>query len=130
MDTLSADAAEWIREHAWTGRMREIFREVPGFYLACACEYGITHGCSVGKHSKCHRSTALPSSETVICASGGHVRAFRKPFRHKSRTSATGPRKTSAADVWHADRVCRWLCPCGCHMAGKQLDLFSAVPRG
>jgi hypothetical protein len=51
------------------------------------------------------------------------VLAFRKPFRHKSRTSATGPHKTWAADVWHANRVCRWLCPCDCHLVGKQMRL-------
>lgn len=122
---MPADVAEWIREHAWTGKMRETFREVPGFYLDCACQYGLTTLCRIGAHGACHRATSLHSAETTICWRGDRPAHFKKPFRHKALTSATGPRRSRYAEVWLADRACRWRCPCDCHP--RQLNLF---PRG
>lgn len=127
---MPADAAEWVREHVWSGRMRETFREVPGFYLACACQYGLTTLCRIGKHDECHRATPLPDNETSVLDSAERQRYFKKPYRHLVRTSATGPQRTRDALVWLADRVCRWLCPCECHLAGKQMDLFALAGDG
>jgi hypothetical protein len=122
---MPAETAEWIREHAWTGSMREVFREVPSFFLSCACESGLTHWCRTGRHGKCHRGTALPSSETAITDSIGCTLYFRRlAYRNAVRTSAIGPQRIQEALVWLGDRVCRWLCPCPCHLAaGLQLAL-------
>jgi hypothetical protein len=124
--TMPADTAEWIRANAWTGSMRKTFREVPGFYLACACQYGLTGFCRSGDHGQCHRAAPLHDAETTICRRGGdEPAAFRRPFRHKALTSAVGPHRTRYAEVWLADRACRWQCPCDCHPG--QLNLF---PQG
>ena len=135
---MPAATAEWIRAHAWTGRMRETFREVPGFYLSCACQYGTTTLCNNGNHDQCHRATSLHSSETTVCRRGGDRPAhFKKPLRHKAQTSAVGPHRSRYAEVWLSDRVCRWQCPCSCHTSavpgraaaevGETLDLFGGA---
>lgn len=121
---MPADAAAWVRANAWTQGMRSTFGDVPGHYLLCACQFGLTHYCRIGQHGRCHRATPQPSSETWVCDRAQHPCHFKKPFRHLSRTSATGPRKDRSAAVWLADRVCRWLCPCTCHEVGKQLSLW------
>lgn len=43
-------------------------------------------------------------------------------YEHPS-PSATGAHHTSTAQVWLADRVCRWVCDCECHQGG-QIALF------
>jgi hypothetical protein len=134
---MPPDAAEWVRENVWTGRMRETFREVPAFFLACACQYGITHWCRIGKHTKCHRETPLPDNETAIGSGADHRLHFKNPYRHMVCTGATGPRWSREALVWLADRVCRWVCPCSCHHSqvpgraaagvGETFDLFGGA---
>jgi hypothetical protein len=102
--------------------MRRQFAEVPGFYLACACDYGLTTSCREGQHNRCHRGEPLRSSETYILRRGGIYPAyFAEEYTHKTDTSATGPQFTSAAQVWLADRVCRWVCPCDCEHTGKRV---------
>lgn len=122
---MPAEAAEWIRANVWTGKMRDAFLTTPGFYLECACQDGLTTFCRNDEHDECHRSTPLHDAETSICRRGGVPATFKKSFRHKALTSATGPHRTRYAEVWLADRVCRWRCPCECHP--KQMTFF---PQG
>lgn len=136
---MPAETAEWIRAVVWTGQMRETFAEVPGFFLACACTYGLTHWCRAGRHGRCHRAIALPSSETAIVDSAGHPLYLARPYEHLVRTGAVGPRRSREALVWLGDRVCRWVCPCSCHASavpgraaaevGDTFDLFTISGR-
>ncbi|WP_433465729.1 DUF6248 family natural product biosynthesis protein [Spirillospora sp. CA-128828] len=113
---LTDDRAAWIRANAWTGGMRKTYREVPQSFHRCACQSGLTHWCQIGQHDRCHRAAPQRTEATVICTPGGsHPAHFPADYEHKTDTSATGPRFESIAMVWHADRVCRWICPCGCH---------------
>lgn len=122
MRDMNADAAAWIREHAWTQPMRKTFAEVPGFYLKCACQSGLTSYCQNDRHEQCHRAEPLRSHETWILRHGGaQVAHFAEVYAHETDTSATGPKFTTAAQVWLADRVCRWICPCDCEHTGKQV---------
>jgi hypothetical protein len=95
--------------------MRRTYLTTPGVYTRCACEGAQTGHCSQGRHRACGRSTPLRAVETYICTPDGLVTNLPKLFRHATDTSATGPSRTSAAQVWLADRVCRWTCTCTCH---------------
>lgn len=119
---MTPDAAAWIRDKVWTPAMRKQFAEVPGFYLSCACQWGLTTYCREGNHDRCHRAEPLRSDMTSILRRGGtHSAHFREPYAHKTDTSATGPKYTTVAQVWLADRVCRWVCPCDCRHVGKRV---------
>lgn len=39
---MTADAAAWVRDHAWTEPMRREYGHAPGHYTHCACQYGPT----------------------------------------------------------------------------------------
>lgn len=129
---MPPDAAEWVRDHVWTAAMRRTYRTVPGLTSRCACECGPSSHCTNGRHDQCGRATPLPSVETFICGPDGEtVACFAEPYEHPTPT-ATGPRRTYAAQVWLADRVCAWRCPCDCHAAPVtpgpvQLDLLAVV---
>lgn len=123
-----AEAAAWIRAHAWTAGMRKIYKETPGFYTACACQFGTTTHCATGHCDRCHRATPLRDYATVIALPGNRCAYFPEPYAHLTDVSATGPRYEDLAMVWLADRVCRWVCPHACHAAPaapEQLDLFA-----
>lgn len=115
---MNAEQAAWVREHAWTATMRKTFREVPGFYAACACQ---GHGPCINTpkrpetHLTCHVGRwPLPCYETIIAVRGGlGPAAFRMPYRYPA-PSATGWKYSRLAMVWLADRVCRWACSCDC----------------
>uniref|UniRef100_UPI0005925736 hypothetical protein n=1 Tax=Nocardiopsis potens TaxID=1246458 RepID=UPI0005925736 len=47
---------------------------------------------------------------------GEYAAEFAEPYAHPT-PSATGRHRTAVAQVWLADRVCRWVCSCGCHTA-------------
>jgi hypothetical protein len=117
--------------NAWTQPMRKQFAEVPGHYLVCPCQYGLTTYCREGQHDRCHRAEPLRSDAASILRRGGtHPAHFREPYAHKTDTSATGPQCTSVAQVWLADRVCRWICPCGCGHASKPVSDRDRVDDG
>jgi hypothetical protein len=127
---MTPTQAAWVREHVWTKGMRKTYAETPGFYLACACQYGVTGWCRNGQCHRCHRATPLPTDVTAICTrSGIHPAYFQQPYEHPT-PSATGYHKNSIARVWLADRLCRWICPHHCHQAPRpcQLDLFEVTP--
>ena len=114
---MTPDAAAWVREHVWTGAMRKTFREVPGFYLTCACQWGngpCRPSSGLPRHDACHLGTPIWDYETIIGTKGGiGVTAFAEPYRHPT-ASATGWHRSHLAMVWLADRACRWACPCNC----------------
>jgi hypothetical protein len=115
MVTMTQDAAAWVREHVWTPAMRKTYREVPAFYSTCDCQFGATQWCQTGRHDRCHRAEPLVSCATMILRRGGlYPASFTEEFTHPT-PSATGPVTTSLAQVWLADRRCRWVCPCECH---------------
>lgn len=113
---MTGDEAAWVRDNAWTKAMRKTFKELPRFYLTCACQHNgpclndprpETHRtCHVGRHP-------LARYETVISSKRGYVVAFRDPYRYPD-ASATGWHYSRLAMVWLADRVCRWSCTCDC----------------
>jgi hypothetical protein len=125
--------AAWVRENVWTQPMRKTHREVPAFYVTCACQRSLTSWCGIGRCELCHRATPQRSYETVICGqSGNDPRYFPEPYAHDTDVSAIGPRRERLAMVWLADRACRWVCPHTCHAApakpvAVQLDLFAAA---
>lgn len=126
---MTPEQAAWVRQHAWTKKMRHTYAETPGFYTSCACQYGLTSWCQHDKHGRCHRAKPLTSHETVICWRGDRPAYFLEEFTHKTE-DATGWKRSRLAMVWLADRVCRWVCPCGCHTAPaapEQLGLFVEV---
>jgi hypothetical protein len=118
---FTLERAAWIREHAWTNAMRKQYRQTPGFYTKCPCQFGPSGHCTGGpgaRHEHCPRGVPLRSEHTMILSPGGVYPAhFTADYEHKTDTSATGPQYTSLALVWLADRVCRWICPCDCHTA-------------
>lgn len=117
--------AAWVRENVWTPAMRKTYRDTPGYFAGCACEYGLTSWCQHGQCDRCHRATPQRSAETVICGPGGETPLhFSEPYEHITDIYATRPLHTSHALVWLADRVCRWVCPCDCHSGAGQGALF------
>lgn len=114
---MTPDGAAWVREHVWTKTMRNTYREVPGFYLTCACQGNgpcINTPQRPETHLTCHVGRwPLPRYETIITNRRQQVSAFTRPFRYPT-PSATGWHHSRLAMVWLADRVCRWACTCGC----------------
>ncbi|MER7131209.1 DUF6248 family natural product biosynthesis protein [Streptosporangium saharense] len=110
---MTTAEAAWVREHAWTGAMRKTFREVPGFYLTCACQW--PGPCLNGPrvHETCHMGVPMYDYETIITRGGVGVTAFAQPYRHPT-ASATGWHRSHLAMVWIAGRRCRWQCTCPC----------------
>ncbi|MFF4412146.1 DUF6248 family natural product biosynthesis protein [Streptosporangium sp. NPDC001559] len=114
---MTAAEAVWVREHAWTGAMRKTYKEVPGFYTRCACEWSgpcLNDPRRPGVHETCHMGTPIYNYETIISVRGGvGVAAFKQPYRYPT-ASATGWHLSPLAMVWIADRRCRWQCTCPC----------------
>lgn len=112
---MSAAEAREVRKLAWTGGMRKTYRDTPRAFISCACRSGPSWYCGHGNCGSCHRTEPLRSCETYIVNRDGGVAYLPEDYVHPTDTSAIGPRRTSAAQVWLADRVCRWKCPCACH---------------
>ncbi|GGV33998.1 hypothetical protein GCM10010182_67290 [Actinomadura cremea] len=104
---MPAYAAVWVRAHVWTQAMRNAIG-IP----TCACHWGMTQHCANGDHHRCHRATPQPFPHTYITDRDGHV-----------------PLDTVTAQVWLADRTCRWVCPCSCgHQPPKPAKAKAARP--
>lgn len=114
--TMTPREAEWVRSQVWSAAMRKTFREVPAFRTSCPCLSGPCQRCQAGQHDKCDRREPLPCVETFITDRSERVVYFAEPYQHPT-FSATGAHHTRAAQVWLADRRCRYLCPCPdpCH---------------
>ncbi|HEY3683433.1 MAG TPA: DUF6248 family natural product biosynthesis protein [Streptosporangiaceae bacterium] len=133
-ELIPADVAAAIRRTAWTQAMRRTYAEVPGFYTACACEYGTSGNCETGHCGDCVRGEPLRRPETVIVSRAHTGAAFLPaPYAHETDVSATGPKYERIAHVWLTDRVCTWTCPHRCHQIGHverdQLSIFDALER-
>lgn len=113
---MTEEDAAWVREHVWTQGMRKIFKEVPGYYLVCACQSsGPCHNSKdPGRHARCHVGIPLPDYETIISPRGGTgALAFRQPYRYPT-ASATGWHHNTLAMVWLSNHRCAWRCRCDC----------------
>lgn len=122
---MSADAAAWVRANAWTPAMRRGLTSPSNRLCACQDDHVTGWACVSGQHDRCDYGQH-PDYETTIWRHGTVLPAsLTKPMRHQPRT-AFGSR--TMAMVWLADRVCRRVCSCSCHVpAPVQLDLFAGV---
>ncbi|MEV8638914.1 DUF6248 family natural product biosynthesis protein [Streptosporangium sp. NPDC051023] len=111
---MTSEEAAWVRAHVWTPRMRRLHNVIwPGYYTTCACQKGRCHHCKLGDHERCQPAGPYLSPEGMICdRTGMDFVAFAEPYKH--RTICGAPRPTAVAQVWLADRVCRWVCSCDC----------------
>lgn len=115
---MTPDSAAWVRAHAWTPAMRREARDL-AWIVTCACQSGPTWHCTNDRHDQCARATALPRWEAVICDRTGIYPVYHaEPHRHPT-PSITGPRRERVAQIWLADRTCRWVCPCTCHTGAR-----------
>lgn len=106
---------EWVRANAWTRAMR---KEGADWRTACACQYMPTTYCTTGQHDRCHRATPSPPSwEALICDKTGIYPVYHAEPNRYPTPSLTGPKRERVAQVWLADRMCRWRCGCSCHSA-------------
>lgn len=99
MTGMTAEAAARVREHVWTKRMRATYAEVPGYFTHCACQGGPCGYCSSDRHGRCY-GRPMPRPETYV--------VFETAV--------------ALAEVWLADRVCRWICPCATAGHGQPVD--------
>jgi Family of unknown function (DUF6248) len=112
---MTPEEFAWIRANVWTDEMRGTWKEYPGFYTRCPCQWGPTWWCQNDRHDRCHRRDPQLSPGGYVCdQTGEHPVRFRQPYLNPS-PSAGGSLRTSLAMWWYADRVCRWVCPCACH---------------
>lgn len=124
---LTAAIAAAIRD-TWPKHMRKTYADIPGYFTHCACQHGTTPPCQKGRHDLCGRATPLRRPEAAICDPRGMVTTFPQTYQHPSDVNAVGPGYTSAAQVWLADRVCRWQCPCTCHTSQPTPTPAKAIP--
>ncbi|MFI6485220.1 DUF6248 family natural product biosynthesis protein [Nonomuraea sp. NPDC050663] len=122
--------ASWVRKHAWTQAMRRCWKDTPAYYSSCSCQYGECVSCRDGKHRHCSRGYALRRTETMITDRRGRALYLPDYYTHPSNVSATGPARTNVAQVWLADRTCRWLCPCPCRSIGEPVYTPSGSLQG
>jgi len=105
---MTPEEFAWIRAHVWTDAMRRTWKEFPGFYTRCPCQWGATWWCQNDRHDRCHRRDPQFSPGGYVCdRSGERPGMFARPYRNPS-LSASGSLRTSLAMWWYADRVCRW----------------------
>lgn len=108
---MAPDAAAWVRQHVWTPQMRAVEDVIwPGHYTTCACQRGQCHECTRGDHERCQPGGPVLDCEAVILDQAHLPVCFTAPYRH--RTPGRRPVPTVVAQVWLADRVCRWVCSC------------------
>jgi hypothetical protein len=109
---MTPGEAAWVRQHVWTEGMRRVETATwPGHYTRCECQRGACHQCKRGVHERC-MGRPRQSREGMICdRTGVHPAIFATPYKHV--TVDGSPHPTPVAQVWLADRVCRWVCPCG-----------------
>lgn len=130
---MSSVEALWVREHVWTKTMRQTNRFAVNAVRMCACQSGESFHCTVARCGECRRGEPLPAVETFVTRKDESVLYFAKPYANRSICSATGPHLERAAQVFLADRLCRWVCSCECHRRGHvvrdQLDMLDLIGR-
>ncbi|WP_067828365.1 hypothetical protein [Actinomadura kijaniata] len=118
---LTDAVAAQIRETAWTPAMRRSYRDLPGYWTSCACQWGCP-ACERGDHHRCPRHEPLRRPMGHVMRTGGtHAAHHAEPHQHPTPT-ATGPKHTTQAQVWLADHACAWECRCGCRKDDDQGD--------
>ncbi|QBI56870.1 DUF6248 family natural product biosynthesis protein [Streptomonospora litoralis] len=110
---MRSNAAAWVRENAWTPRMRRAHAALPGLTHTCGCQLGAAGHCAVGNHNQCQGVYADPKCETYLTDRDAYVRYWPSP--------------RAPVQVWLAPVACRWLCPCECH---RQRPQPAATPPG
>lgn len=102
---MTPDQAAWVRKHVLP---RTLVETQGSFLHRCACQKGNSEPCRAGRHGDCaHHKHAR------YYAQGQAETNFGRSY---SPWSVTWPGFISV-DVWLADRVCAWRCPCDCHTA-------------
>lgn len=79
----------------------------------CPCQWGLSAYCLHGQHDRCRSDIPTAYPETWVTDAAGRVWGL----------------DYAQVQVWLADRVCRWVCPCDCHATTSpvQLDLLAVV---
>ena len=112
---IPAEAA-WVRKHAWNGIIRAEYRRAPNVLL-CGCQIGTSGPCKDGHHRLCHQECPHPDAEAWVWTRRGHVAQFPEPYEHPFPWKGDRVWEPNAwARLWLADRVCRWVCSCSCHV--------------
>lgn len=110
---MTEDDAAWIREQVWTDGMRRVEFEVwPGYYSRCECQRDICYSCDRGAHEMCNAIPRQSDEGMIADKTGVHPACFKDPYEHVTIDGA--PKATTVAQVWLADRICRWSCQCAC----------------
>lgn len=98
---MTPEQAAWVRENVLSRHMRDSFDP------RCACQKGLSAPCRRGDHDQCahHKHAAYYAR--------GEAETHLQ--RGSSSWSVCWPGFISV-DIWLADRVCAWRCPCAaCH---------------
>lgn len=112
---MPEEAADWIRQHVWTDGMRRVeFQVRPGFYTRCECQRDVCHQCSRGVHERCNAIPRQNREGMIADKSGVAPACFTERDRYEHVTIDGAPQRTVVAQVWLADRICRWACRCDC----------------
>lgn len=135
---MTPDIAAWVRTHVWTPAIR---RDWTLGLDACVCQRGLSRECRAGDCGACPGRTGYPHPETYVTTPRGGVADLPGEYVHPT-PSASGAHRVRHAQVWLADRVCRWACPHECHTAAasaagtvpqtrppiaEQLDLLTLI---
>jgi hypothetical protein len=110
---VTPDEAAWVRANVWTAAMLKVETATyPGTYTQCQCQRFDCHQCQRGVHEDCMRQPRQTPEGMVADKSGVAPACFAEPYKH---ITVDGPWKpTTVAQVWLADRICRWECRCDC----------------
>jgi hypothetical protein len=113
------EQAAWVRENALPTRiLRGLGAQTDGigdFLLHhCACQYGPSQYCGMGKHDRCaHRTQPdfynQDTPETYLVG---------RSTKEDGKTIQGGV----LMPVWLAGRACRWRCSCPCHQPDTAQD--------
>lgn len=116
--------AAWVREFVWRGHQQVADLD---YVAQCRCQWGISADCKAGNCDRC--GAGVPRAETYIRDRQGRITHLAELPKHPAMT-ALGPSHTRAAQVWLADRTCRWICPCPHHTASAPFtqDALFAIP--
>ncbi|MEV4749021.1 DUF6248 family natural product biosynthesis protein [Streptosporangium sp. NPDC049248] len=110
---MSPVEAAWVQAHVWTDGMRRVESLAwPGFYTRCECQRTRCYQCDRGKHEQCSGMPRQAREGMIADKSGTGPACFRESYQH--RTIDGPPLATVVAQVWLADRICRWACRCDC----------------
>ena len=110
---MTDDEAQWVRDHV-------LYSTPPAL---CACQAGMCAPCELGEHDRC---------DTRVCDGGQPlIESETWVAGHDRWTDAHPVHRAIYDDVWLADRVCQWICPCPtCGYVTAAVDAVPPVPEG